>query len=443
LQRGSTIAIRSHDPALLLASLFATSLTGSRWVYAHANLVGSSQLDVDLILDDAGPETAQLPGSTKLDTSWFQRPAGEGKGQPFPFPQDHRPNDVWMISQTSGTTGTPKLVGLSQSVMLGRFSANSQRFQWDGIRLASLFPASAPIFLTYALTALLHRGAVVTGCQPHEWRQQGVGLVLASPMQAQLVLSELQLSMKVPALQLSGGPETQTLVRKLLKSFDRVLAGYGSTEAFNALVNEKTLGANDEIITTTSLSPGVAVELVDEADVPVQKGQEGLVRIANSYLATGYLNAPEAQAATFRDGWFYPGDLGIWAASGELLITGRTNDQFNIGGKKLNAQVMDAVLLDVPGVCDAISFMMPGLDGSDGLRVFLSVAPEVDITTIISEARIALMRLGGLAAVPKRFLLADVLPRNANGKANRRACVAMVEQAKANRQKLREHTARS
>lgn len=441
LRRGSTVAVHSKDPSMLLASLFATALTGGRWVFAHPNLVGSAQLDIDLILDDVGAEAAQLPGSVRLDASWFQRPADEGKGKPFPFPQDHHPEDIWMISQTSGTTGTPKLVGLSQRIILDRIAANRQRFAWNGLRIASLFPASAPIFLTYAITALLHRGALVTGFQPHEWRQQGVGFVLASPIQAQRALSALDLPEKIPALQISGGPATQTLVRQLLRSFDRVLAGYGSTEGFNALINEKTLGPDGEIVTNTSLAPGVTIELVDEADVPVPQGQEGIVRVANPYLAPGYMNAPEAQAATFRGGWFYPGDLGQWTKTGELLVSGRTNDQFNLGGKKLNAQIMDAVLLDVPGVRDAICFMLPGRDGNDGLRAFLSIAPEADISVVMSEARIALMRLGGLTAVPKRFLFADVLPRNPNGKADRRACVAMIEEAKASRRKLREHAA--
>ena len=433
MRRGSVVAVRSGDPSLLLATLFATALIGSRWVFAHDNLIGSNQLYLDLILFDDASDLSRLPRAVRVDASWFAPRSGEGQGRQLPFGQDHHPQEVWMISQTSGTTGTPKLVGLSQQVVLGRIAANAARLSWQGLRLASLFPASAPIFLTYAITALLHRGAVVTGCAPQDWKQQGVGLAIASPMQAQRVLSGRPLAAKPEVLQLSGGPATETLVRQLLESFERVLVGYGSTEGFNALTTEKRLGDNGEITSKTTLAPGVTVEIVDENDVPVPPGDLGIVRITNPYLALGYLNSPEAQATTFREGWFYPGDLAQWSDTGELVIAGRTNDQFNLGGKKLNAQVMDAVLLDVPGVRDAICFMMPGTDGTDGLRVFLSVDPAADISIVTSEARIALMRLAGVAAVPKRFLFADTLPRNANGKADRRACIAIVEAAKASR----------
>lgn len=45
-------------------------------------------------------------------------------------------------------------------------------------------------------------------------------------------------------------------------------------------------------------------------------GEEGEVRIRNSYLATGYLDAPEASARAFRDGWFHPATVGCSALMG-------------------------------------------------------------------------------------------------------------------------------
>ena len=73
---------------------------------------------------------------------------------------------------------------------------------------------------------------------------------------------------------------------------------------------------------------------------------------------------------------------------------------------------------------------MPDAADGQGLRAFLSVDPWVDQTEVLSNARLTLLTLGGTAAVPKRFLFADTLPRNANGKADRRACVQLVEDGK-------------
>ncbi|TAG17204.1 MAG: hypothetical protein EAZ40_12375, partial [Rhodobacterales bacterium] len=108
---GSTIAVRTADPVMALASLFATALVGARWIFAHGNLLGTDRLALDMVLDDASLPTPPPVPATALDESWFAaRSVAPGTALPFAgFKSD---DDIWMISQTSGTTGTPKLVGL-------------------------------------------------------------------------------------------------------------------------------------------------------------------------------------------------------------------------------------------------------------------------------------------------------------------------------------------
>lgn len=428
----ATLAVRTADPAVALATLLATAMLGARWVFAQGDLVTSGRLPIDMVLDDGSLESAAPQGAVLLDAGWFAPRTGGGGRLPFDGFRD--PEDIWMISQTSGTTGTPKLVGLPNRVLVARIEANAARLDWRGLRLASLFPVAAPIWLTYALTTLLQGGSVLAATPPEGWAAAGVGFALASPAQAQRVLAGLTLPQRMPKIQLSGGPAPEALVRALLRSFEEVWVGYGSTEAFNALSNIKTLGPDGQIASRTELAPGVRIEVVDAAGQPLPDGQEGQIRVRNPFLAPGYLNAPEATAASFRDGWFHPGDLGLWDAAGGFHISGRVNEQFNLGGQKLNAPLMDFALMAVPGVRDAICFMLPGHEGTDALRAFLSLDPAADVTEVLAGARLALMKLGGLPAVPKRFLFAETLPRNANGKADRRACVAMVESGRALRQ---------
>nr|WP_275982170.1 class I adenylate-forming enzyme family protein [Frigidibacter sp. ROC022] len=432
MKQGSTLAMRTGDPAVALASLLATALLGARWIYAHANLVGSDRLDIDMILDDGSQPGESPAGAVQLDQSWFAPRAPEGGGpRPLPFTGFRSPEDIWMISQTSGTTGTPKLVGLPYRVMMARLEANAARLDWRGLRLASLFPPTSPLWLTYALTALLHGGSVLAGTPPENWPEAKAGFVVSSPAQAQMALGELVLPRKLPLIQVSGGPVSDDHVLHLLQSFEEVWVGYGSTEAFNAMANVKTLDPDGQLRTRTVLAPDVRVEVVDDADQPLPAGQEGIVRVTNPYVAPGYINAPSATAGSFRDGWFYPGDIGRWEPDGSFSVLGRNNEQFNLGGQKLNAPLMDFALMSVPGVRDAICFMLPGVEGTAGLRAFLSVSPEADQTEVLAEARVALMKLGGLAAVPERILFLDSLPRNANGKADRRACVRLLEEGRA------------
>lgn len=429
LGQGSTIAVRTADPLVALASLLATALIGARWVFGHGNLLGTDRLKLDLVLDDGSlAEPAAVPTCT-LDASWFA-PRAVAPGTPLPFRGFRTSEDIWMISQTSGTTGTPKLVGLSPRIVADRIVANAARLDWRGLKMASLFPVAAPVWLTYAVTALLHGGSVRHGRDADAWFADGVGFALASPAQAATGLVDLHPLGRVPAIQLSGGPAGEPLVRRLLDGFEAVWVGYGSTEGFNALSTIKRLLPDGSIESKTVLAPGSVVEVVDGEDRVLPSGEEGVVRVRNGYLAPGYLNAPEATAASFRDGHFYPGDMGLWDADGNFHVTGRSNDQYNLSGQKVNAQLLDFALLGVPGVKDAISFMLPDREGTEGLRAFLSLAPGADMTEVLSQARLALLALGGESVVPKRFLFAETLPRNANGKADRRACVRMVEEGK-------------
>jgi acyl-CoA synthetase (AMP-forming)/AMP-acid ligase II len=433
LGQGSVIAVRTADPVVALTSLFGSALVGARWIFAHSNLLGTDRLALNLVLDDATlPEPAPVP-VTMLDASWFA-PRPVTPGTPLPFKGFRSPDDIWMISQTSGTTGTPKLVGLTHRIVVARIAANMARLDWRGLKLASLFPVSAPVWLTYAVTALLQGGSVRHGRDAAAWFEDGVDFALASPAQAKTGLTNLRPHGKVAVIQLSGGPAAEPLVRHLLHGFQSVWVGYGSTEGFNALSTIKTLAPDGSIAGKTVLAPGSRVEVVDAEDRPLPPGMEGIVRVTNGYLAPGYINAPEATAASFRGGWFYPGDLGLWDAEGVFHVSGRSNDQFNLGGHKVNAQVLDFAMLGVAGVKDAMSFMLPDVDGTEGLRAFLCLEAGADMPVVLSQARLALLSMGGEAVVPKRFLFADSLPRNANGKADRRACVQLVAEGKFRRQ---------
>jgi len=70
-------------------------------------------------------------------------------------------------------------------------------------------------------------------------------------------------------------------------------------------------------------------------------------------LAAGYWNRPEEQALAFREGWLCTGDLGRIDQEGYLTITGRLKDQINVGGLKVAAAEVEAVLRRHPKIADA------------------------------------------------------------------------------------------
>mgnify|MGYP003353367339 CR=1 FL=1 len=56
----------------------------------------------------------------------------------------------------------------------------------------------------------------------------------------------------------------------------------------------------------------------------------------------GYFRDPEQTKAAFRDGWFYPGDLGTLTDDGRLRLAGRSSEIVNAGGVKVDPATLSA-----------------------------------------------------------------------------------------------------
>src|SRR5262249_5941277 len=102
--------------------------------------------------------------------------------------------------------------------------------------------------------------------------------------------------------------------------------------------------------------PGVAIEIVDDRDRALPPGEVGLIRMRGSGYARGYLDDPVATAKAFRDGWDYPGDLGLLTPEGALILKGRADDLINYDGTKIYPIDIELALQQHPAVAEAAAF---------------------------------------------------------------------------------------
>ena len=119
----------------------------------------------------------------------------------------------------------------------------------------------------------------------------------------------------------------------------------------------------------------------------------------------------ESPAVATRTGRWRLGDLGEWNKRGELVLLGRVGQSANIGGKKVHPLEVERLLRTIPGVTDAVVW----LDHVEG-RDLLAAGVE----TTNSRAEIGHRLAAHLPAwkMPKTWVLARELPRNARGKVN-------------------------
>ena len=120
-----------------------------------------------------------------------------------------------------------------------------------------------------------------------------------------------------------------------------------------------------------NIRPPVTVEIVDEDDNLLPAGTVGIVRYKRPDMATSYFKNPAATAEFFKHGFFYPGDMGFLDNSGRLVLEGRSNEVINLGGAKLNPEMIDKIALAQLGVIDCATFAIPGPAGVEQLAIAL------------------------------------------------------------------------
>jgi long-subunit acyl-CoA synthetase (AMP-forming) len=87
------------------------------------------------------------------------------------------------------------------------------------------------------------------------------------------------------------------------------------------------------------VAPGVTVEVVDRNGCALAPGKDGSVRIRSRHAAIGYIGDAKASKSAFRDGWFYPGDIGFLTEDSLLVIVGREGVSRDEGSKAMSKSV--------------------------------------------------------------------------------------------------------
>ena len=168
--------------------------------------------------------------------------------------------------------------------------------------------------------------------------------------------------------------------------------------------------------------PGVTVRVADPVGRAVPDGVAGELLIAGPGVTAGYPDDSEATAARFVeiDGrrWYRTGDL-VRVAEGVVRFVGRTDDQLNVGGVRVEPGEIERELDALPGVRASVVV-------AAGEPVALVAHVEVDRPLEEVEARRLLAEGLPAASVPRRIVVQSSLPRTANGKADRRAAASLA-----------------
>jgi len=347
-----------------------------------------------------------------------------------------KPEDVALILHTSGTTSRPKRVPLAHANLLtsARNVSATYKLTPEDVSLCVM-----PLFHVHGLVAstfatLFTGGTVVV---PPRFNPLSFWATVrdhrASWYSAVPTIHQVLLSRAKPGLKPAGSEHLRfirscsaalppSMMADIEERFGApILEAYGMTEAAHQMASNP-LPPGVRKPGSVGCGTSVSIAILNERGDELPAGSIGEVSIKGPNVFSGYEGNPEANAASFTNGWFRTGDQGQLDANGYLTLVGRIKELINRGGEKISPREIDEVLLDHPAVSEAVCFGVAD-------RIYgEEVAAAVVLSAPATEAEILAHCSSSLSdfKCPKTIYILEAIPRTATGKIQRRNVAAVV-----------------
>jgi len=365
--------------------------------------------------------------------------AWRDRNEPVDPERDVEPDEPVLQLYTSGTTGRPKGVPLSNRNLFTLLDRGEELW---GLNRSSVSLVCLPLFhiggIGWALACMRHGGkallvrdfdpkAVLAAIEDrHVTHANFVPTMLAAIVS---VSGTVQRDCSSLELVLYGtAPISETLLRDSMQTFGcRFAQVYGLTETTSAITqldptDHDPNGPRARVLRSAGRPyPWVESKIVNPASgAECAAGETGELWVRSPQNMKGYWRDPEATAETLTpEGWLRTGDAGYFDGDRYLFLTDRVKDMIISGGENIYPAEIEGVLAQHPSVAEVAVIGIP--DEKWGETVKAVVVPEAGETVredeIIGWARRRIAHY----KCPKSIDVVDTLPRTATGKVLKRA----------------------
>ncbi len=397
-----------------------------------AEKLAAAQPDLPLVCLDGA-----AAGATAF-ADWLR--AADGMAAPD---QDCAPGDALFQLYTSGTTGRPGGIVLSQgawAAQIEQFRCTQPYGRGDGVLVVT------PLF--HIAAAITATAAFLSGARIHlppRFDADAVLAMLGDGAMTGTMMVPAMIDMVVAAAErrgiaaLSGvrricygaSPIAEGSLRRAIALFGcDFLQGYGLTETAGVATilmpadHRLALAGRPDLLRSAGRPVmGCAVRIARPDGSACAPGVPGEIQIRGPNLFSGYFrDAERTRAAWTADGWFRTGDAGTMDEDGFVFVIDRIKDLVITGGENVFPQEVERVIAAHPAVGEVAVYGVPDPRWGEAVAAALVLRPgaafdEAEMRAFV-EARLA--RFKG----PRHYRLHDQLPRNATGKVLRKALAA-------------------
>jgi acyl-CoA synthetase (AMP-forming)/AMP-acid ligase II len=362
-----------------------------------------------------------VPFAALLDGDAAALPAGPAAG----------PDDLVALPYSSGTTGLPKGVMLThRNLVANVLQSTVQQPVTAQDTLIGVLPLFHIYGLSVVMNAVLRNGATLV-TMPRFDLEGYLALVqahratkahLVPPIVLALAKSPLVERYDLSSLQLvnsGAAPLSAELAQAAAARVGcPVVQGYGMTES-SPVTHVTPLDPDRH--RPGSIGPPVPnteCRIVDlSSGAELGPGAEGEVCVRGPQVMRGYLNDPEATAATIdADGWLHTGDVGRADEDGYVVLVDRVKELIKYKGYQVAPAELEAVLLEHPAVAEAAVVGRPDEEAGEVPKAFVALAGDAtaqEIMAFVAERVAPYKKLRALEFV-------DEIPKSPSGKILRR-----------------------
>jgi acyl-CoA synthetase (AMP-forming)/AMP-acid ligase II len=340
----------------------------------------------------------------------------------------------FVICYTSGTTGRPKGAVLDQRAACLRAYKFIIEF---GVRPDDIVHVTTPLFhisaLVLTMTGLVRGAGVLILPQfkldttmPALRQHRVTILSLVPTMLAMMAAAPDFGSAYFGDLRLivyAGAPMNPRLLRDVMSVFKGdMVQSFGQTEDLPQSIltiadhREAYLHGAKHLDSVGRPPIGVELKICDAQGREVRGGEIGEIASRGGTGMLGYWQMPEETAKTLKEGWIFSGDLGYRDAEGYVYLAGRKKQMIIRGGENVYPAEVERVLLDFPGIKDAVVIGLP--DPVWGEIIAAVIVPADGPVDDIGLAAHCKRHLASYRC-PDRVFQRESLPYNAGGKVDR------------------------